>query len=69
MMTMKFDKDNPFTLQIARQHEGKEVVLIIDNGVEQQAHKGMLKPLTRSSSFVGDKVVLNNRVVQILVEV
>jgi hypothetical protein len=65
---MYFDDGDPFTLQHARIYEGRMVSVRVDNAIQEKSFEGILRPLTRQTSWVGAEIIKNNEVVKLELE-
>lgn len=60
-MKHNFEKSG-FTLQDSRSFEGKKVKVTCQDG---KTFEGVVRPITRSTTFVGEEVVYNHTVLEI----
>ena len=73
VQNLKFTAEKPFDLKKAREYEGWEVILrwvrekndMDGPSGERVSYLGILRPLTRTTCFVGNNVVCNQKVVSI----
>lgn len=67
MQTTRYSEDKPFGLHTARELEGREAHVTVRRDGLTHTYVGVVRPLTRLTTFVGDDVLLNDGVVAVSV--